>query len=197
MNVNFEKYNLNKNDYICVGVSGGSDSMALLDCLNKYYKNIIAIHINYHIRKTAYRDENIVKQYCVSHSIQLECFDAEKLKGNFEDKARDVRFEHFKEIYIKYNCKALFLAHHLNDAIETYIFKKNRNSKGRNLTILETDNIMNMNVIRPFINTFKKEIIEYCASHSIEYGFDELLSIAEEIKRHIKINGKNPNKSMV
>ena len=47
-----------------VACSGGPDSMALLDQLNKQGKDIVVAHVNYKHRDTADRDENIVKDYC-------------------------------------------------------------------------------------------------------------------------------------
>ena len=50
--------------YSLVAVSGGSDSMALLDKLYCDNKNLIVCHVNYNVRESASRDENIVRRYC-------------------------------------------------------------------------------------------------------------------------------------
>ena len=54
-----------------VACSGGPDSMALLDQLNKQGRDIVVAHVNYKHRDTADRDENIVKEYCQKYGIPV------------------------------------------------------------------------------------------------------------------------------
>ena len=54
-----------------VACSGGPDSMALLDQLNKQGKDIVVAHVNYKHRDTADRDEKIVKEYCKKYDIPV------------------------------------------------------------------------------------------------------------------------------
>ena len=58
-----------------VACSGGPDSMALLDQLNKQGKDIVVAHVNYKHRDTADRDENIVKDYCKKYDIPIKRFE--------------------------------------------------------------------------------------------------------------------------
>jgi len=171
--LNIEKYNLKRDDYVLIGVSGGSDSMALLHMLSRVSNNIIVAHVNYHHRSTADRDEEYVKDFCEENNIIFIKKDFIESKGNFQDIARNFRYDFFKEIYDKYNCKALFIAHHLDDAVETYLFKKNRKSIGRSATILEEDFINNMRVIRPLLNLRKSFLEDYCLKYRIIFGIDE------------------------
>ena len=74
-----KKYNLiEDNEKIVVGVSGGPDSITLLDILLKIKNkgiikfDIVVCHINHMIRKEAIDDENYVKEYCKKNNI--ECF---------------------------------------------------------------------------------------------------------------------------
>ena len=55
-----------------VAVSGGPDSMALLDMCRENHVDIIVAHVNYHKRKTANRDEKCVRDYCTKYKIQLK-----------------------------------------------------------------------------------------------------------------------------
>ena len=97
----FEIYGcLKKEHTYLVAVSGGADSMALLDMLkNKQYKLIVA-HINYKKRDSSDRDEEIVKKYCEKHNIM--CYvdkPTQTNKGNFEEWARNARYTFFKKLY--------------------------------------------------------------------------------------------------
>ena len=82
-----------------VAVSGGSDSLALLDILkNKNEYNLIAVHVNYNYRDSALRDETIVRNYCDKNNIKLyvKSLDSKNDKeGNFEDWARVIRYKFF------------------------------------------------------------------------------------------------------
>ncbi len=171
--IKFDDFKLNKDDFILIGVSGGSDSMSLLDMIYNLGYKIVVCHVNYHKRDSALRDQKIVEQYCATHSIDFHLFDCFDSSNNFQDYARDVRYNFFKKIYDEYNCQALMLAHQLNDKIETYLFKKNRNSIGRSLSIEIEENIYGMRTIRPLLDIFKIDLEKYCATHSIKYGVDE------------------------
>ncbi len=86
-----------------LAISGGPDSMLLLE---KYKKQkIVVAHINYNKRQDSYIDEQIVKNFCKKYSISLEVLNTtKKLKGNFQNAARDLRYDFFKKVYKKYNC---------------------------------------------------------------------------------------------
>ena len=78
-----------------VAVSGGSDSLALLDILytKKEYK-LIVCHVNYNYRDSSTRDENLVRKYCNNKNIDCYVLNLESKKqktGNFEDWARVAR----------------------------------------------------------------------------------------------------------
>ena len=82
-----------------VAVSGGPDSMMLLDVLHKKGIQCIAAHVNYHKRDTSDRDMNIVKAYAEKHNIPLRVkhFDAE-VRDNFQTAARVFRYQFFRDI---------------------------------------------------------------------------------------------------
>ena len=60
---------LDKNRKYLVGVSGGVDSMALLDMLVKKAYNVIVVHYNYHFREDSDLDENLVRSYCQNNHL--------------------------------------------------------------------------------------------------------------------------------
>ena len=70
-----------------VAVSGGNDSLALLDILfNKKEYNLIAVHVNYNYRDTAKRDELLVKNYCDNKNIRLYILNLDSKKDKIIDK---------------------------------------------------------------------------------------------------------------
>ncbi len=105
---------------LLLAVSGGPDSMALL---NDYKKSkVVVAHINYKKRADSDIDQKIVEDFCAKYEIPCEVLVVTKeCVGNFQKWARDIRYEYFKKIYQKYDCKKLLVAHHLDDFIETAI----------------------------------------------------------------------------
>lgn len=160
-----------------VAVSGGSDSLALLDILFKKneYK-LIVCHVNYHYRDSSLRDEQIVSEYCKKRNIQcyiLSLNSKEIKEGNFEDWARVKRYQFFKEVYDKENCECLFVGHQKDDLIETYLIQKNRKAIVETYGLAKENNIQGMKVIRPLLEYSKLDLENYCKDNNIEYGVDE------------------------
>ena len=164
----------NFNDYYLVGVSGGPDSMALLDKLYKLGLKLIVCNVNYKTRVESDYEEKIVCEYCDKRGIL--CFskvvDYYK-KGNFEEFARVERYKFFKVIYEEYDCKGLIIAHHLFDSLETYLLQKRRKSVVKHYGLDDYSYIMGMKVIRPILDEYKNDLINYCDLNGILYSIDK------------------------
>lgn len=157
-----------------IGVSGGPDSMALLDMCVKEKMNIVIAHMNYQMRETANRDMQIVKDYAREHQIPCEIKMQEKeCKGNFEAFAREERYHFYAELIKKYNGAAVLLAHHLDDHLETYLMRKERGSEGRVWGIDEETIIKGCRILRPLLSLTKQDIMTYCEQYQVPYGIDE------------------------
>ena len=164
----------NQNSCYIIGVSGGSDSMALLSmCLAQNIKVIVA-HVNYQKRITAIRDYLIVKQFCEDNDLILEYQIATGMKkGNFQEWARDQRYQFFKELTIKYQAAGVIVAHHQDDLLETYLIQKNRKNVPLYWGIKEETIVNDLRIYRPLLDYRKLELEEYCLEHQVIYGDDE------------------------
>lgn len=156
-----------------VAVSGGPDSMALLDQLYVNKKDIAVAHVNYQHRDTAFRDEEYVKEYCRKRNIPVHVLYPEYTSGNFQAWARDVRYDFFEEVADKYDTKDIYVAHQMDDCIETYIFQKRRNMICSWYGLKEESNRHGYLIHRPLLSYTKRELEEYCVDHNISYGIDE------------------------
>ena len=155
-----------------VACSGGPDSMALLDQLNKQGKDIVVAHVNYKHRDTADRDENIVKDYCEKYDIPVRvCYPVHE-KGNFQAWARDVRYAFFEEVADAFDAK-IYVAHQMDDVIETYLFQKNRNMICDWYGLKEKSIRQGYQIIRPLLNFTKSELQQYCNENGVSFGIDE------------------------
>ena len=156
-----------------VACSGGPDSMALLDQLNKQGKDIVVAHVNYKHRDTADRDEKIVKEYCKKYDIPVRVLYPVHEKGNFQAWARDVRYAFFEEVADEFDTKLLYVAHQMDDVIETYLFQKNRNMICDWYGLKEKSVRHGYQIIRPLLNFTKSELQQYCNDSGVSFGIDE------------------------
>nr|CAG8433656.1 12618_t:CDS:2 [Entrophospora candida] len=121
---------LPKDRLYILGISGGPDSMFLLNNLRREKYKFIVSHINYKKRIDSDRDEKIVRDYCQNYSLPLEVYQVENvnyfLKGNFQDKARKIRYNFFQRLAEKYQTRYIVVAHHFDDHLETYLLQKQR-----------------------------------------------------------------------
>ena len=177
--------------YRLVAVSGGSDSMALLDMLYKRGESLVVCHVNYNVRESALRDENIVRSYCEERNIKLEIlkgFNYDKSDGNFENWARVIRYNFFKKIYDIYGCECLYVGHNLDDLLETYFIQKDRCGKCDFYGLKENTFIYGMTVRRILLNYSKEDLRLYCENNSIEYGVDETNFDETYLRNNIRHN---------
>lgn len=159
---------------IAAMVSGGMDSMVMLDMMQKKGADLLVVHVNHGIRKNAYKDCEFVKAYCEKNNIPFigYCFDVPTLAKasgrSIETEARLARRKVIDEILSKYADKVA-LAHHADDNAETVLMHIFRGSGPDGLTgIRQTDRI-----IRPLLSYTKNQIEEYARRYGISYVTDE------------------------
>ena len=163
-----KKYNLIKdNDKIVIGVSGGPDSMCLLNIMknikDKMNFKIYVVHINHMIRKEASDDEKYVQEYCKKNNIDffVKHFDvtqyAKQNKIGTEEAGRNIRYKFFNEVLNNVGANKIAIAHNANDNAETVLMNLMRGSGISGLKGIEP---MRENIIRPLIECTREEIEE-------------------------------------
>lgn len=167
---------ISHDDEIIVGFSGGADSVSLVYSLKELGYKIIAVHINHMIRgDEAYRDENFVVDFCKSHSIPLKIYrknvpEIAKEKGISEELAgRNIRYLCFNEALEETNASKIAVAHNMDDSLETMIFNLLRGSGMKGLCGIPP---VNGNIVRPLINTKRKDIEKFLRSNKIKHIVD-------------------------
>ena len=165
--------------HIAVGVSGGPDSMALAYLLNKWieYKKgkLTAIVFDHRIRYNSKIESLQVKKMLNNLGINSSIIRPNKnklIKKNMSN-ARDNRFEGLIKLCKKNNILHLFLGHHLDDNIETYLLRK---INGSNLDGLESINkityFKNIQILRPLIDIDKKSILNFNKKNKLNFISD-------------------------
>ena len=177
-----DKYGmLSQNDRIVVAVSGGPDSMALLHILYcirmKYSLYIHVAHLNHMMRgEESEVDTQYVRDYCISCNIPYtirygDINSISKEEGvSIEEAGRKVRYELFSDIAREITASKIALAHNLNDQAETMLMRIMRGTGLDGLCGIKPvrDNLY----IRPFINTPRYEIEEYCTLNNLNPRID-------------------------
>lgn len=170
-----KKYDLiNEEDKVLIGVSGGPDSITLLNTLYKLGYNICTAHINHGIRENADNDEKFVREFCEERNIP--CFVKKvKLKElesdmTLEELGRKIRYDFFDEIMKQENCTKIATAHNANDNAETVLMNIIRGSGMSGLKGIE---ISRGNIIRPLLEVTRREIEEYCEKENLNPCHDE------------------------
>jgi len=157
-----------------VAVSGGSDSMALLDMCYKLQMQIVVAHVNYQKRESALRDEKGVEAYCLKHNIPFfKHVVTTYEKGNFQAVARKIRYAFFKDVVKHTNAKGVLVAHHMDDVLETYIMQKQRGSIPSFYGIAKDTRIDGVRIVRLLLDSTKEELERYCIENKVPYFVDE------------------------
>ena len=170
-------------DKIVLGVSGGPDSMCMLDMMRelKEEKNIdfkiYVAHINHMIRKEAIDDEKYVQDYCKRYNIEfyVKRADVQKIandkKIGTEEAGRKVRYVFFEEVLQKTGSNKIAIAHNKNDKIETIIMHLLRGSGLSGLKGIEP--IRDNKYIRPLLECEREEIEQYCEKKNLHPRIDK------------------------
>ena len=162
-----KKYNLIENgDRLVLGVSGGPDSITMLDILNKLKNS-----------DESTDDEKYVENYCKKNGIKfyLQRIDVNEYANNnkmgTEEAGRKIRYEFFDEVMKVTNSNKIAIAHNKNDKIETIIMNIFRGTGLLGLKGIEPKR--NDKYIRPLIECERKEIEEYCEKNNLNPRIDK------------------------
>lgn len=175
---------IERGDSIIVALSGGADSMALLNSLLQIKNELgidrlYAAHINHGIRGSeSDRDEAFVKQQCSNLGVGLFIYradvigQAEKTGEGLEQAGRRIRYAFLTE-KARETGASIATAHTLSDSIETVLLHQTRGCGLRGLAGIpalrpEGD----IKLIRPLIDCTRAEVEDYCSKNSISYVTD-------------------------
>ncbi len=164
------------NPHVAVGVSGGPDSMALVYLLNKWIKfkkgKITALVFNHEIRPNSKVEAFQVKDMLTDLDIESVIIKPNKnklIKKNMAN-ARNNRFDGMINFCKKKNILHLFLGHHFDDNLETFIIRKisGSNIDGLN-SISKTTYFKNIQILRPLIEINKTTILNFNKKNKLKF----------------------------
>ena len=185
---------LKDDDTIVLALSGGPDSMCLLNIiLNLKIKlNIICIHINHGIREESIEEYHFIDNYLKDKNVTLEYEEIPKKSSNSnynEQELREKRYSIFNKVMLKYKAKYLLTAHHGDDLIETILMRISRGSNlkgysGFSVSSTKGDYI----VLKPLIYYDKETILKYNEENNIPYVNDKTNDLDEYTRNRYRHN---------
>ena len=175
-----------------VALSGGADSVALLRILHHLGYRIEAAHCNFHLRGAeSDRDETFVKSLCSSLNIPIHLihFDTAEYASlhqvSIEMAARELRYGYFDQLCKDIGASAVCVAHHRDDAVETFLMNLLRGSGIHGLTGIRP---RNGNVIRPLLCLSRDEIEQYLHSIGQDYVTDSTNLVDDVVRNKVRLN---------
>ena len=168
-----------------IGVSGGRDSVALLHWLVELgYRKLIVCHLDHQLRgRSSQADARFVEKVAAEYQADFEIglanvqALAKKQRISIETAAREARYAFFAETARRRNCRTIFVAHHADDLVETFLINLFRGAGSAGLSAMQETSIrridrLELTIVRPFLRFWRKDIDEYVGEHGLKFRED-------------------------
>jgi tRNA(Ile)-lysidine synthetase-like protein len=171
-----------------VAVSGGVDSMALLDMLRLRaveepgWKLVVA-HLDHGIRDDSAKDRQLVQGVAKVHKLPFVYKEAKLGAGTSEAKARQARYEFLRQTLKASEGQAIITAHHQDDVLETAIINMLRGSGRKGLTSLGNQN----DLLRPLLGVSKSELVAYAKDQGLQWREDSTNQDDTYLRNYVRL----------
>jgi tRNA(Ile)-lysidine synthase len=194
--------NLSPRQRYLVGVSGGRDSVALLHWLVALgYRKLIVCHLDHQLRgRSSQADADFVEKLATKYDLDLATGAADvralakRNKMSIETAAREARYEFFAKIANQRRCYTIFLGHHADDLVETFLFNLFRGAGLAGLGAMREISQrrigdVDLTIVRPFLGVWRDEIDRYVRKHRLKFREDasnkNLAPLRNRLRRRI------------
>jgi tRNA(Ile)-lysidine synthase len=185
-----------------IGVSGGRDSIALLRSLvDLGYKKLVVCHLNHQLRgRSSGADARFVEKLAANYAVDLaigstnvRAFAAKK-KMSIETAARDARYKFFAQVAKRKRCRTIFLAHHADDLVETFLINLFRGAGTAGLSAMRDVSTrrvedVDLIIVRPLLGVWRADIDKYVRKHRLKSREDasnkDLAPLRNRIRRRV------------
>ncbi|WP_310441937.1 tRNA lysidine(34) synthetase TilS [Sulfurimonas sp.] len=164
--------------------SGGADSTALFFLLLKHNIPFDIAIVNYGVREQSKEEVAYAQELAKTHNLKCHIFNAPKIEQNFEAAAREIRYNFFEELILKYKYENLLTAHHLGDRFEWMLMQFCKGAGCAEIAGMQKEQNRGIyTLIRPLLHLDKKELLAYLHADEKIY-FEDESNLDEDIKRN-------------
>jgi tRNA(Ile)-lysidine synthase len=167
-----------------VAVSGGVDSMVLLDLLRKQRQlQLVVAHFDHGIRDDSVADAQFVADVANTLGLEYATERVELGSQASEADARKARYDFLRRAMLQYNANAIITAHHNDDVLETTIINIIRGTGWRGLASLRSSK----GIVRPLLGVTKADILAYAQEHQLEWREDSTNKDLRYLRNNIRL----------
>ena len=192
---------LTKDRPIIVGVSGGPDSLCLMETLRKEGYPLIVAHFDHQLRPESSQDARMVEKTatrlmlgCVIDGADVRGY-AEQEKFSLEEAARNLRYKFMFGLARERNAQAVAVGHTADDQVETILMHFLRGSGLAGLKGMSYRSVIQIYdpqipIIRPLLNLWREDTVMYCAANGLRPHYDssnDSLNFQRNRIRHLLI----------
>jgi tRNA(Ile)-lysidine synthase len=178
-----------------VGVSGGVDSRVLLHILPLVgFRNLVVCHLNHNLRGTeSLEDSKFVSRFTrrLGLPLHMETLSALPATGSIETAAREARLKFFAQAAEKFSTPFLFLAHHADDQVETFLFNLFRGTGSLENAAIKAESPVTVGnqrllIRHPLLQIWKKEIYEFATAFRLKFRQDSTNLSRQMIRNRLR-----------
>lgn len=176
-----QRKNLQVDDTVVVGVSGGVDSMLLLHFFGTYFPNtkVVVAHVNHGLREESKVEYEMVQKeaakmgYTFAGTTVDVASRMDSHKESLQVAARNCRYAFYEEVLDSYKATQLYLGHHGDDLVETMLMRQTNGAYGSALAGMDFSRpFANGFIIRPFLCLSKDDIYSYAYEYNLLWSED-------------------------
>lgn len=172
-----------------VAVSGGVDSMALLDLLFRQSKQVdcrplhlLVAHVDHGIRTDSTEDRLLVQTIAGRYRLPFVYKEAALGPSTSEETARAYRYAYLYKIRKEYSADAIVTAHHQDDVLETAIINLLRGTHRKGLTSLQNQPLIR----RPLLQVRKSALLAYAKDNQLQWREDSTNQDMRYLRNHVR-----------
>lgn len=166
-----------------VAVSGGVDSVVLLDLLAKKPKlELVVAHFDHGIREDSAEDRMLVQKLAGHYGLPVVYRSGKLGPDASEATARDARYKFLRQVMSEHGARAIITAHHQDDMLETAILNMLRGTGRKGLSSL----VSTKELVRPLLQWTKGDILAYAREHNLAWYEDSTNADERYLRNYIR-----------